>query len=36
MEEAVNKTLDAKGLLCPQPIVKTGKAIKEIGIGQVL
>lgn len=30
------KTLDAKGLACPMPIVKTKKAIKDIESGQVL
>lgn len=29
-------TLDAVGLYCPLPIVKTSKAIKEIEVGQVL
>jgi len=29
-------TLDAKGLLCPMPIVKLAKAIKELQPGQVL
>ncbi|MBM3151851.1 MAG: sulfurtransferase TusA family protein [Chloroflexi bacterium] len=29
-------TLDLKGLLCPMPIVKMAKAIKEIEIGQTL
>jgi len=29
-------TLDAFGLLCPMPIVKTAEKIKDIGIGQVL
>jgi TusA-related sulfurtransferase len=28
--------LDARGLLCPMPIVKTAKAMKELGPGQVL
>jgi TusA-related sulfurtransferase len=32
-EDAV---LDARGLLCPMPIVKTAKAIKELEPGQVL
>ena len=32
----VDKVLDAKGLLCPMPVIKTRKAIKEIEIGQVL
>jgi tRNA 2-thiouridine synthesizing protein A len=30
------KVLDLKGLLCPMPIVKMAKAIKEIEIGQTL
>ncbi len=29
-------TLDALGLYCPLPIVKTSKAIKDIEVGQVL
>ena len=28
--------LDASGLLCPMPIVKTAKAMKELEPGQVL
>jgi tRNA 2-thiouridine synthesizing protein A len=28
--------LDARGLLCPMPIVKTAKAMKELEAGQVL
>jgi tRNA 2-thiouridine synthesizing protein A len=32
----VDQTLDARGLLCPMPIVKTSKAMKELGPGQVL
>ncbi|UOQ48216.1 sulfurtransferase TusA family protein [Gracilibacillus caseinilyticus] len=32
----VEKILDAKGLACPMPIVKTKKAISEIETGQVL
>lgn len=28
--------LDASGLLCPMPIVKTAKAMKELAPGQVL
>jgi tRNA 2-thiouridine synthesizing protein A len=30
------KTLDLKGLLCPMPVVKMAKAIKEVEVGQVL
>ncbi len=32
----VDKVLDAKGLACPMPIVKTKKAINELVSGQVL
>lgn len=32
----VVKTLDAKGLSCPMPIVKTRKAIDTISSGEVL
>ncbi|MGG0463722.1 sulfurtransferase TusA family protein [Priestia aryabhattai] len=31
-----NKVLDAKGLSCPMPIVKTKKAMNELEPGQVL
>ncbi len=31
-----DKVLDAKGLACPMPIVKTKKAINELKSGQVL
>ena len=30
-----NKVLDAKGLACPMPIVKTKKAMNELESGQV-
>ena len=30
------KTLDAKGLKCPMPVVKTSKEIKNIEVGGVL
>lgn len=30
------KVLDAKGLACPMPIVKTKKAINELSSGEVL
>ena len=30
------KTLDAKGLKCPMPVVKTSKEIKGIPVGGVL
>ena len=32
----VAKTVDAKGLSCPMPIVKTAQAIKEIPSGALL
>ena len=32
----VTKTVDARGLSCPLPIVKTALAIKEIGSGDVI
>jgi len=30
------KTLDARGLLCPMPIVKAGKEIRSLADGEVL
>jgi tRNA 2-thiouridine synthesizing protein A len=30
------RTLDAKGLKCPMPVVKTSKEIKNISVGGVL
>ena len=35
MMEAI-KVLDAKGLACPMPIVKTKKAISDINSGEIL
>lgn len=32
----ITKTLDAKGLACPMPIVRTKKAIETIQSGEVL
>jgi tRNA 2-thiouridine synthesizing protein A len=32
----VDQELDARGLLCPMPIVKTAKAMKELPAGAVL
>ena len=32
----VDVTMDLKGLKCPMPVVKVGKKIKEMTIGQVL
>jgi tRNA 2-thiouridine synthesizing protein A len=31
-----DKVLDCSGMLCPVPVIKTSKGIKEIEIGQVL
>ena len=31
-----DQVLDCSGLLCPMPIVKTNKAIKELQSGQIL
>ena len=33
---AVDRTLDAKGLLCPMPIVKLSKLVKELESNQVV
>ena len=30
------KVLDLKGLLCPIPVIKMAKAIKEIQVGEIL
>lgn len=35
-EMNITQTLDAKGLACPMPIVKTKKAIDKINSGEVL
>jgi TusA-related sulfurtransferase len=35
-EFTVERTLDAKGLKCPMPVVKTSKEIKSIAVGAVL
>lgn len=32
----IDQTLDARGLACPMPIVKTAQAIKKMASGQVL
>jgi TusA-related sulfurtransferase len=31
-----DRTLDARGLLCPMPIVKAGKEMKSLSDGQIL
>jgi tRNA 2-thiouridine synthesizing protein A len=34
--QPIVKTLDLKGLLCPIPIVKMAKAIKEVQVGDTI
>lgn len=34
--DAVTKTVDARGLSCPMPIVKLSQAITETQVGQVV
>ena len=36
MTTAFDQTLDVKGAKCPMPLVKSRKAIGELGVGQVL
>lgn len=38
MAEVLNadKILDCSGMLCPLPVIKTSRAIKELAVGQVL
>jgi tRNA 2-thiouridine synthesizing protein A len=36
LEIQEDQTLDARELLCPMPVVKTSKAMKELSAGQVL
>jgi tRNA 2-thiouridine synthesizing protein A len=31
-----DKVLDCSGLLCPIPVLKTSKAIKDVEVGQIL
>ena len=32
----IARTLDAKGLLCPLPVLKARRAMKELGAGEML
>ena len=34
--QTIDKKLDLKGLLCPMPVVKMAKAIKEVEVGQLI
>jgi Predicted redox protein, regulator of disulfide bond formation len=36
MSTAVDVTVDARGLNCPMPIVKTAQAVKTLASGQML
>jgi TusA-related sulfurtransferase len=36
MQIQEHRTLDARGLLCPMPVVKAGREIKTLAPGQVL
>jgi tRNA 2-thiouridine synthesizing protein A len=36
MTTVFDQTLDVKGAKCPMPLVKSRKAIGELGVGQVL
>ena len=31
-----DKVLDCSGMLCPIPVIKTSRAIKEVQVGQIL
>ncbi len=35
-EFKIDEVLDCTGLLCPMPVVKTRKAIKDMQVGQIL
>lgn len=36
MDITANQTLDASGLACPMPIIKTKKAVDGLQVGEVL
>jgi len=36
MERSADQVLDCSGMLCPLPVVKATKAIKQMEVGQVL
>jgi tRNA 2-thiouridine synthesizing protein A len=36
MDITANQTLDASGLACPMPIIKTKKAVDSMQVGEVL
>jgi tRNA 2-thiouridine synthesizing protein A len=35
-QQTITKSLDLKGLLCPMPVIKMAKAIKEVEVGQII
>ena len=35
-EIKVDQTLDCEGSLCPLPVIRTNKAIKDMEVGQIL
>jgi TusA-related sulfurtransferase len=35
-EPHIDKTLDCTGMVCPMPLAKTNKAVKEMQPGQIL
>jgi len=35
-EFQIDKKLDCSGMLCPMPVVKTKKALKDMAVGDVL
>ncbi len=36
MDHSIDRVLDAKGLNCPLPVLKTRKALKEVPLGELL
>jgi TusA-related sulfurtransferase len=36
MTITINKSIDLKGLLCPMPVIKVAKAIRELSVGETL
>jgi tRNA 2-thiouridine synthesizing protein A len=36
MSETIHTTVDAKGLSCPMPIVKTAQAVKGVPAGELI
>jgi tRNA 2-thiouridine synthesizing protein A len=36
MEQSIDRVLDAKGLNCPLPVLKTRKALRDVPLGELL